>query len=83
MINVGFNNYVAEGKIVAMAGCPEPRRSLSAPIKKQVWQARQDGQLIDCTNGRRTRSVIVTDRGHVVLSSVEPKTLATRICEAR
>jgi regulator of extracellular matrix RemA (YlzA/DUF370 family) len=72
-INIGFGNMVAAGRIVAIVS-PE-----SAPVKRVVQEARDDGTLIDATYGRRTRSVIITDSDHVVLSAVQPETVAHRL----
>lgn len=73
LINVGFGNIVAANRVVAVVG-PE-----SAPIKRIVQEARDRGSLIDATYGRRTRAVIVTDSGHLVLSAVQPETVAQRL----
>lgn len=73
LINVGFGNIVAAGRIVAVVS-PE-----SAPIKRIIQEARDRSMLIDATWGRRTRAVIVTDSDHVVLSAVQPETIAHRV----
>ena len=73
LINVGFGNIVAAGRIVAVVS-PE-----SAPIKRIIAEARDRSMLIDATWGRRTRAVIVTDSDHVVLSAVQPETIAHRM----
>lgn len=73
LINIGFGNIVMANRIVAIVS-PE-----SAPIKRIVQEAREKGSVIDATYGRRTRSVIITDCGHVVLSAVQPETIAHRI----
>jgi len=73
LINVGFGNIVSAGRIVAIVS-PE-----SAPIKRVINEARDDGLLVDATYGRRTRSVIITDSGHVVLSAVQPETVKHRL----
>ncbi len=73
LINVGFGNIVSASRIVAIVS-PE-----SAPIKRVINEARDDGLLIDATYGRRTRAVIVTDSGHVVLSAVQPETVKHRL----
>lgn len=75
MVNVGFGNIVSAARIVAMVS-PE-----SAPIRRVVSEARDRGMLIDATHGRRTRAVIVTDSGHVVLSAVNPETVVSRLDE--
>ncbi len=73
LINIGFGNIVAAGRIVAIVS-PE-----SAPIKRIVQEARERGTLIDATYGRRTRAVIITDSDHVILCSVQPETVAHRL----
>lgn len=72
LINVGFGNIVAGHRIVAIVS-PD-----SAPIKRLVSDAKERGELIDATYGRRTRSVIVMDSGHVMLSAIQPETVASR-----
>lgn len=74
-INVGFGNIVSASKIVAIVS-PE-----SAPIKRIIQEARERGVLIDATYGRRTRAVIVTESDHVVLSALQPETIAHRLNE--
>jgi extracellular matrix regulatory protein A len=73
LINIGFGNIVAVNRIVAIVS-PE-----SAPIKRMIQEARDKSMLVDATYGRRTRGVIVTDSGHVILSSVQPETVAQRL----
>lgn len=75
MVSVGFGNIVSANRIVAMVS-PE-----SAPIRRVVSEARDRGMLIDATHGRRTRAVIITDSGHVVLSAVNPETVVSRLDE--
>ena len=72
MINIGFGNMVAAGRTIAIIS-PE-----SAPIKRIITEAREKGFLIDATYGRRTRAVIVTDSSHVILSAIQPETIANR-----
>ena len=72
LIHIGFGNIVNTAKIIAIVS-PE-----SAPIKRIVQDARDKGLLVDATYGRRTRAVIITDSGHVVLSAVQPETVAHR-----
>ncbi|GAB4214032.1 MAG: DUF370 domain-containing protein [Synechococcales cyanobacterium] len=72
LINIGFGNIVAAHRVVAIVS-PE-----SAPIKRIITEARDNGQLIDATYGRRTRAVVVMDSGHVVLSAIQPETVANR-----
>lgn len=73
LINIGFGNIVAANRIVSIVS-PD-----SAPIKRIVQEARDRGRLIDATYGRRTRAVIVTDSDHVILSAVQPETVAHRL----
>jgi hypothetical protein len=73
LINIGFGNIVAANRIVAIVS-PE-----SAPIKRMVQEARERGMLIDATYGRRTRAVIIADSDHIVLSAVQPETVAHRL----
>jgi hypothetical protein len=72
LINIGFGNIVSANRVIAIVS-PE-----SAPIKRIISDARERGQLIDATYGRRTRAVIITDSGHVVLSAIQPETVANR-----
>ncbi len=73
LINVGFGNIVSANRIVAIVS-PE-----SAPIKRIIQEARDRGMLIDATYGRRTRAVIITDSDHIILSAVQPETVAHRL----
>ena len=73
LINVGFGNIVSSERIIAIVS-PE-----SAPIKRMVQEARENGNLIDATYGRRTRSVIITDSGHIILSAIQTETVAGRL----
>lgn len=73
LINIGFGNIVSVNRIIAIVS-PE-----SAPIKRLIQESRDEGVLIDATYGRRTRAVIVTDSGHVILSAVQPETVAQRL----
>ena len=72
LINIGFGNIVSANRVVAIVS-PE-----SAPIKRLIGDARDTGQLVDATYGRRTRAVIVTDSDHVILSALQPETVANR-----
>jgi len=75
LINIGFGNMVSANRIVAIVS-PE-----SAPIKRVIREAEDKGILINATYGRRTRAVIFMDSGNVVLSSIQPETVANRIAE--
>jgi regulator of extracellular matrix RemA (YlzA/DUF370 family) len=72
-INIGFGNIVSTHRLIAIVS-PE-----SAPIKRIVQDARDNGKLIDATYGRRTRAVIIMDSEHVILSAVQPETVANRL----
>ena len=76
LINIGFGNMVAANRLVALVS-PE-----SAPIKRIVQDAKERGVLIDATYGRRTRAVLITDSEHVILSAVQPETVANRFGES-
>ena len=71
-INIGFGNMVSAARIVTIVS-PE-----SAPIKRIIQDAKDRGNCIDATYGRRTRAVIITDSDHVILSAVQPETVANR-----
>ena len=73
LINIGFGNMVSANRLVAIVS-PE-----SAPIKRIIADARERGSLIDAAYGRRTRAVIITDSDHVILSAVQPETVANRL----
>ena len=73
LLNIGFGNMVSAGRIVAVIA-PD-----SAPVKRMIQEARDDGHLVDATAGRRTRAVLMMDTGHVVLSAVQPETIAGRM----
>lgn len=73
LINIGFGNIVSADRLVAMVS-PE-----SAPIKRMIQESRDKGMVIDATYGRRTRSVIITDSDHIILSAVQTETLANRL----
>jgi len=72
LISIGHGNILAANRIVAIIS-PD-----SAPVKRIIQEARERGSLIDATYGRRTRAVVITDSGHVVLSAVQPETVAHR-----
>ncbi len=75
LINIGFGNMVSANRLVAIVS-PE-----SAPIKRVIQDARESGTLIDATYGRRTRAVILTDSDHIILSAVQPETVANRVVD--
>jgi len=73
LINIGFGNIVNANRIISIVS-PE-----SAPIKRIIQEARDRSMLVDATYGRRTRAVIITDSDHVILSAVQPETVAQRL----
>ena len=75
LINIGFGNMISAGRLIAIVS-PE-----SAPIKRIVQEAKDKGTLIDATYGRRTRADIIMDSDHVILSAVQPETVAGRVDE--
>ena len=72
LINIGYGNMISSSRLVAVVS------SESAPVRRIIQDARDKGMLIDATCGRRPRSVLVMDSGHVILSAVQPETLALR-----
>ncbi len=75
-INIGYGNMVAACRIVTLVS-PD-----SAPIKRLIQDAKDDGRVIDVTCGRKTRAVIITDSEHVILSAIQSETIANRLdCE--
>lgn len=72
-INIGFGNMVAVDRIVALVS-PD-----SAPVKRLIQDAKDEGRTIDVTCGRRTRAVIITDSEHVILSAIQAETIANRL----
>jgi len=75
MLNIGYGNLVVAGRVVAIVS-PQ-----SAPMRRLREDAASRGKLVDATQGRRTRSILVTDSDHVVLSAVNPETIAARLTQ--
>ena len=73
LINIGFGNIVSANRIISIV------RPESAPIKRLVQEAKDSKMAIDATYGRRTRAVIIMDSGHIILSAVQPETVAGRL----
>ncbi|HJJ12975.1 MAG: extracellular matrix/biofilm regulator RemA [Clostridia bacterium] len=73
LVNIGFGNIVSANRIIAIVS-PE-----SAPIKRMVQEAKDKGTAIDATYGRRTRAVVITDSDHLILSALQPETVAARL----
>lgn len=75
LINIGFGNMINAGRVVAIVS-PE-----SAPIKRLIQEAKEKGNLIDATHGRRTRAVLITDSDHVVLTYLQSETVSNRLSD--
>ena len=75
LVNIGFGNVVSANRIISIVS-PE-----SAPIKRIIQEARDHGKLIDASYGRRIRAVIIADSDHVILSAVQPETVAHRVID--
>ena len=73
LVNIGFGNIIAANKIIAVVS-PD-----SAPIRRLVQDAKDAGKAIDATCGRKTRAVLIMDSGHIILSAVQPETVASRL----
>ncbi|MBN1643609.1 MAG: DUF370 domain-containing protein [Dehalococcoidales bacterium] len=73
LVHIGFNNMLAMNRVIAIAS---PN---SAPTKRMVQEGRGKGLLVDMTNGRRTKAVIIADSGHVILAALAPETIAGRL----
>ncbi len=73
LVHIGFNNMLAMNRVIAIAS---PN---SAPTKRTVRDGRSKGLLIDMTNGRRTKAVIIADSGHIILAALAPDTIAGRL----
>ena len=73
LVHIGFNNIVVMNRVVAIAS---PN---SAPTKRTIQEGRSKGMLIDMTNGRRTKAVIIVDSGHIILAALAPETIAGRL----
>jgi len=77
LINIGFNNIIVDQRIIAVVN-PD-----SSPVKRLIEVAKKRGSLIDATCGRRTRSVVITDSNHVILSALQPETINDRFKQDR
>lgn len=75
LINVGFGNYVVAGRVISIVS------PASSPMKRLREDARTEGRLIDATQGRKTRSILVTDSNHVILSAIQPETISQRFSQ--
>ncbi len=77
LVHIGFNNIIAMNRVIAIAS---PN---SAPTKRTIQEGRNNGLLIDMTNGRRTKAVITTDSKHIILAALAPETIASRLQTSR
>ena len=77
LVHIGFSNIIAMNRVIAIAS---PN---SAPTKRTIQEGRNKGQLIDMTNGRRTKAVIFTDSGHIMLAALAPETISGRLQAGR
>lgn len=77
LVNIGFGNVVAVSKVVAIV------TPSSAPMKRLRDEAKKGGRLIDATEGRRTRSIVVTDSNHIILSAIQAETITQRFLEGK
>lgn len=77
LVNIGFGNVVAASKVVAIV------TPGSAPIKRMREESKKDGRLVDATQGRRTRSIIITDSNHIILSALQAETITQRFIEGK
>lgn len=77
LINIGFGNVVASSKVVAIV------TPGSSPIKRMREEAKNSGRLVDASQGRRTRSIIITDSNHIILSALQAETITQRFLEGR
>lgn len=75
LINIGFGNYVLAKRVVSIVN------PSSLPMKRLREDARNEGRLIDTTQGRKTRSILVTDSNHIILSSIQPDTISQRFLQ--
>lgn len=75
LINIGFGNYVLAGRVIGIIN------PASSPMKRLREDARAEGRLIDATQGRKTRSILVTDSNHVILSAIQPETISQRFTQ--
>ena len=77
LVHIGFGNILAMSRVIAIAS---PN---SAPTKRTIHEGRSNGMVIDMTNGRRTKAVIFTDSGHIILGALAPETIASRLQASR
>lgn len=77
LVNIGFGNVVASAKVVAIV------TPGSAPIKRMREESKKEGKLVDATQGRRTRSIIITESNHIILSALQAETITQRFLDGK
>jgi regulator of extracellular matrix RemA (YlzA/DUF370 family) len=77
LVHIGFNNILAMNRVIAIAS------PSSAPTKRTIHEGRNNGKLVDMTSGRRTKAVIFTDSGHIILAALAPETIMSRSLAGR
>lgn len=77
LVHIGFSNIIVMNRVIAIAS---PN---SAPTKRTIQEGRTKGLLVDMTNGRRTKAVITTDSGHIILAAITPETIVSRLESSR
>ncbi len=75
LINLGFNNYVLASRVVSILS------PSSSPMKRLREDAKAQGRLLDATQGRKTRSILITDSNHIILSAIQPETISQRFLQ--
>ncbi len=75
LINLGFNNFVVASRVVSIVN------PSSSPMKRLREDAKAEGRLLDATQGRKTRSILITDSNHVILSAIQPETISQRFSQ--
>lgn len=75
VINIGFGNYVLASRVVGIIN------PASSPMRRLREDAKEEGRLIDATQGRKTRSILVTDSNHIILSAIQPETISQRFAQ--
>lgn len=75
IINIGFGNYVLASRVVGIVN------PVSSPMRRLREEARNNGKLIDATQGRKTRSIIIMDSDHIILSAIQPETISQRFTQ--
>ena len=73
VLNIGFGNIIVASRVVAVLSAE------SSPVKRLKESAEKEGMLLDATHGRKTRSIIITDSGHIILSAIQPETISQRL----